>query len=101
MNREDQPRLQLSHPEGVLAADHRELDDVGGGTLDDGVHSEALAERAHLVVAGTQLGNLPAPAPERLDMTLLLGLRDRVEHELRDLREALEVRVDELLGLLT
>ncbi len=78
---EDQAGLQLGDVERAVAADHRELDDVGGGALDDGVDGEAFAEGAHLVVAGAQLGDLAAPAPERLDVALLLGLVDGVDHE--------------------
>jgi len=41
-----------------VAADHRHLDDVGGGALDHGVDGEALAERVLLAVARAQLGDL-------------------------------------------
>ena len=88
VDREDQARLQLGRGERPLAADHRELDDVRRGALDHGVDRQALAERAHLVVAGAQLRDLPAPAPERRDVALLLGLLDRLRDEPRHLRES-------------
>ena len=58
-------------------ADHRQLHDVGGGALDDGVDGQALAERAHLVVARAQLGDLAAAAEQRRHVALLAGLLDR------------------------
>ena len=45
-----------------MDADHRQLHDVGRGALDDRVDGQALAQRAHLPVARSQLGDLPAPA---------------------------------------
>ena len=84
----------------VVGVDHRDLDDVGGGALDDGVDREPLAEAAHLPVAGADLRDLAAAAEQRRHVAVLLGLRDRVLHELRDGGEALQVAVDELLRLL-
>ena len=86
--------------QSAVAADHRELDDVGGRALDDGVDGEALPERAHLVVARLKLGNLAAAAPHGGHVPVRLGLLDRLRHEGRHAGEALEVCVDELLGLL-
>ena len=57
--------LQRRVGQRAVAADHRELDDVRGGALDDRVHREALAERARLVVARAQLGDLAAAPPQR------------------------------------
>ena len=84
----------------VVAAHHRDLDDVGRGALDDRVDREPLAELARLPVARADLGDLAAAAEQRADVAVVLGLRDGVGHELRDGREALEVAVDELLRLL-
>ena len=92
--------LQAGGAQRVVGAHHRDLDDVGGGALDDRVDREALAELARLPVARADLGDLAAAAEQRRDVAVLLGLRDRVGHELRDGREALEVAVDELLRLL-
>src|SRR6516225_4957762 len=52
VDREDQARVQAGARERGPAADHRQLDDVGSGALDDRVHCQSLAEAAHLVVAG-------------------------------------------------
>ena len=85
----------------VVTADHRQLDDVRGRALDHGVDRQTLAERTHLVVAGLQLWDLAAATPQRLDVTLLLGPLDRLGDESGHAREALQVGVDELFGLLT
>src|SRR5205807_1836233 len=100
VDREDQPRGEPVARERVLAADHCELEDVGGGALDDGVDGQAFAKRPHLVVASLELGDLAAPVPERLHVALLAGARDRVLDERGHAREALEVGVDELLCVL-
>src|SRR5215210_5487860 len=97
---EDAARLQPGAAQRVVGAHHRHLDDVGRGALDDRVDREALAQLARLPVAGADLGDLPAAAEQRRDVAVLLGLGDRVGHEPRDRGEALEVAVDELLGLL-
>src|SRR3712207_9568186 len=55
---EDRARLQAGVAQGVVAADHRHLDDVRGGALDDRVDRQALAELARLPVARPDLGDL-------------------------------------------
>jgi hypothetical protein len=96
----DHPRRQPGLGQLVVAADHRHLDDVRGGALDDAVDREPLAELARLPVARADLGHLAAAPEQRRDVAVLLGLRDRVLDEPRHGREALEVAVDELLRLL-
>jgi hypothetical protein len=81
---EDELGLQVLLGQRAVRADHRELEHVGGRALDDRVDRQALAQRAHLVVAGPQLGDLPAPAEERDDVAVLLGALDRRGHERGD-----------------
>ena len=57
------------------AADHRHLDDVGGGALDHGVDGEALAEAAGVGVARAQLRDRAAAAHQRRHVALLLAAR--------------------------
>src|ERR1700722_4987784 len=63
VDREDLLGGEAGLVQSAMAAHHRELDDVGGGALNDRIDSQALAERSHPVVAGAQLGNLAAPTP--------------------------------------
>ena len=100
MDRENQARAHSALLERVAAADHRQLDDVGGGPLDHGVDRQPLAQRAQLVVARAQLGDLAAPAPERLHEPFLLGALDRPLDESRHAGKAIQVGVDEVLCLL-
>src|ERR1700737_3709032 len=52
VDRENQARVRALPLERGVAANHRQLDDVRGGALDDRVHGQALAQRAQLIVAG-------------------------------------------------
>ena len=51
--------------------DHGDLDDVGGAALQHRVHGQALAQRAHAVVAGPQLGHGAAAAEQRRHVAVL------------------------------
>src|SRR6187397_3049379 len=93
-------RCTTLFPYTTLFRSHRQLEHVGGGALDHRVDREALAELAHLPVARAQLRDLPAAPEERGDVPLLRRLLDRRRHERGDPLEALEVGVDEGLGLL-
>src|SRR6202043_3059361 len=90
---QDQPRAESGG--GSMTADHRDLDDVGGGALDHRVDGQTLAERVLLAVARAQLGDLAAAAEQRRDVALLDGLRDRPLDELADRWKPLEVSRDE------
>ena len=83
-----------------MTGDHRNLDDVGGAALHDGVHGQTLAEAAGLVVRRAQLGDRPAAAEERRHVAQLLRRRDRARDELVHMREAGQIRVDVDLRLL-
>src|SRR5690349_3649526 len=96
---QDRARPHALRGERLVRAHHRDLDDVGGGALDDRVDGQPLAELARLPVAGADLGDLAAAAEQRRDVAVLLGLLDRVLHELRDGGEAGQIAVDELLRL--
>jgi hypothetical protein len=82
------------------AAHHRDLHDVGGRALDHHVDGEALALLAHLPAAGAQLRHLAAAPEQRRDVAVLGALGDRLLDEATDRREALEVALDEVVGLL-
>ena len=79
-----------------------ELDDVGRRALDDRVDGQALAQRPHLVVARPQLGDLTPAAPQRSSRRpCLAGACSTVSAmNAGERREALEVGVDDGLGLL-
>ena len=83
----------------LLAAHHRDLDDVGRGALDHGVDGEPLAEAARVRVAGAQLGDRAAAAQQRGDEALLLRPLDHLLAEGAHGGEALQVAGDEFLAL--
>ena len=83
-----------------LNLDHRLLHEVGRGALYGCVLRDALAELPHVPVPRLQLGNVPPPPEQRLDVAeLLRGFHLRVE-EVPHTLKALEVGVDECLRLL-
>ena len=77
-----------------MAAHHRQLDDVGGGSLDHRVDGQPLAQRAPLALLGAQLGDRPAAAHQGGHEPVALGARDRLVDEPLHRREALEVALD-------
>ncbi len=77
-----------------MDAHHRELDDVGGGALDDRVDGQALAERAHVPALRPQLGDRPAAAEQRDGEAALARVGDRALDELGHERHAAAVGVD-------
>src|SRR5437867_9104387 len=81
-------------------ADHRDLDQVGGRTLQRRVGSRALTERANAEVAVAELGDVAAPAKKRLHESLLAGLLDCTIQPRAYARKALEVLFDERLRFL-
>ncbi len=85
--------------DGVRHADHRAADDVGGRALDRGVDRLALGGGG-VRAAGVDLRGVDAAAEQRLDVAVLLGEGDGAVHVLADAGEALEVGVDEALGVL-
>ena len=98
---EDQPAREPAALERLVDAHQRDLEDVGREALDAGVHRLALARLADPPVGVEQLGDRP-PAPEqRLGVADLAGLDHGAVHVRLDVRERLEVGVEDdrrLLG---
>ncbi len=82
-----------------VEVDHRDLDEVGGGALDDAVDGGALGEGAAVGVVRGDVRDLAAALEHRLDIAVALGLGDALFEEGRDAGEALLVAVDDLRGL--
>ncbi len=82
-----------------MAADHRELDDVRRGALDDRVDRQPLAQAPALALVGAELRNPAAPAEKRLDEPFVGCVGDRLVDEAADGREALEIALDVLASL--
>src|SRR4029450_10916854 len=78
VNLQDEACLKIRIRECLLAADHRDLDDVRRGSLDRHVDREALALAADLGATGAELGNRTAPAEQRTDVAVRPGELDRL-----------------------
>src|SRR5262249_22175603 len=92
-------RLAFSVAQVAVDRDHRLLDEVGGGTLHNGVDGEALGGGADGRVARIDVVDAAAAAEDGLDVAVLAGMGDAMIEESPDARVAGEVTVDELLGL--
>ena len=80
-------------------ADHRDLDDVGGGALHGVVHGRALAKAAELRIFGLELRNVATATVHGLGVTCLLGTRHHVVEERAHARVGLVVAVDHVARL--
>ena len=67
----------VARPQGIVDADERDLEDVGGEALDAGVHRLALARLADPEVGVGQLRDRPAAAEQRLGVAAHPRLDDR------------------------
>ena len=67
--------------QGAVAGDHRDLDDVGGGALDDRVHRQALASERVWNWRERSSGIGAAAAEQRFDVTVRGRLGDRLLDE--------------------
>jgi hypothetical protein len=85
------PGAKLVALEGAVEPDEGDLEDVGGEALDAGVHGLALAGLADAEVARQQLGDLAAPAEQRLGVAPLPRFGHRPLHVVLHRRERLEV----------
>ena len=83
-----------------MEVEHRELDQVRGGALDDGVDRHALAERLFVRVARVDLRDRAATTEDRFDVAVGVALRliDAGGEELVDPGEARLVVLDDLRG---
>ncbi len=82
-----------------MDADHGDLDQVGGRTLQRRVGGGALGEGAQVEILLVDLRDVPAPAEECLHVAVLPG-QPHLQIKIRaHAREALEVLRDERLGL--
>ena len=86
-----EPRLRQPR----LDVEHRDLDDVGRRPLDRGVERHALRHLATLPVGGPQVGQVAAPAEQRLRVAGLASLRDDAHEVVAHAAELLEVLVHE------
>src|SRR5690606_25801660 len=97
---QEQPGPQPLLPQAPVGLHHGQLDDVGRGALDGAVHGGALREVAPGPVAGTQVGQIAAPAKKGGDVAPLPGgFDDRVDVA-ANARVALEIVVDVALRVL-
>src|SRR2546425_527703 len=100
MDLEHHPSAEVSLAERPVDANHRDLDEVGGGALERGIGRRALAEGADVEVAVAQLRNVAAAPEDRLDEALLAGGGDRAIQPRPHAGEAREVLPDEFLRFL-
>ena len=80
-------------------AGHRDLDDVGRGSLHGVVHGRALTKAAELRVFGLELRNMATAAVHGLGVARLLGTRHHVVEERAHARICLVVAVDHVACL--
>src|SRR3954447_2659010 len=93
------PAFELRLLERAVEVDHRELEDVGRGSLHGRVLRHALPDLADAEVVGRQLWELTAPAEERGGEPARLRFANRLGHVARDVGERGEVRIEDLAGL--
>ena len=97
---EDEPAGETGGVESGVQTHQRDLEDVGGQTLDAHVHGLAFARLADPVVVRRQLRDL-APAPEqRFGVAALARLGHGALHVLLHIGEGDEVRGEDLGRLL-
>jgi hypothetical protein len=96
---QDAAGLEARVAQGVVGADHRDLDDVRAVPWITVLTASRSPSLRVCQLRAADLRDLAAAAEQRADVAVLLGLGDGVGHEPRDGREALEVAVDELLRL--
>src|SRR5450759_4351837 len=82
-----------------MNADHGDLDEVGGRSLDGGVLRGSFAERANVEVAVLKFRDVPAAPEDGFHIATLLGLRHGAVEKGAHAGESLEVRIDERLRL--
>ena len=99
MHLEQHARARSLFRERRVDADHRDLDDVGGGALDGRVGGRAFAELPDVPVGRAQFGDVAAPSGERLDEAVGLRLLDLFVEVFAHAGQPLEVLRDEGLRL--
>src|SRR5580704_14700553 len=92
-------RFQVAFADGFVDADHRELDEVSGGTLQGSIDGGAFGESALLNVLGVDVGHGADAAEQSLDALGVARVVEGFVDEGADARVLFEVSVDELLGL--
>ena len=100
MDLQDQGRGRPGVPETPVDADQGHLEHVCGQTLNRGVHGLPLPRQPDVVVRRRELRYAPTAAEQGLRVALLSGLCHRPVHVGTDRRKGLEVRVEDLGGLL-
>ena len=80
---------------------HRDLNEVGGGTLDRRIDRVTLSGLTDRRVARIDVAERAAASEDRLGIALLTGLSYRGLHEVLNLRIKSEVRLDQISSLLT
>ena len=99
MHLEEHAGLEAGFRESRIDVDHGELDHVGGGALDGGVHRDSLGLAAHGGVGAGDVADRAAAFGERLRVTVLFGVGDDLIHEAFDAGELLKVVLDDRGGL--
>ncbi len=99
MDLEDDPALEPLGLQPVVATEHRDLHDVRGGSLDDRVDRQPLAQLSRLALARPKLGDRSTPAQQGRDVARCGGPLDHPLTEPPDRREAFQVGRDEFLAL--
>ena len=79
-------------------AEHRDLDDVGGGALDRRVERHPLGHLAALAVVADQVGQVAAAAEDGFGVAVLAGAVDDRPQVVADAAEALEVFLHQRRG---
>ena len=92
-------RFQSARLKLAIDADHGELDQVGGGSLQWRVDGGALGESAQVRVLAVDVGDGAHTSEEREDLAVATCLLERAVDEAANATVLFEVSVDELLGL--
>ena len=77
---QDQAALHLFLPQTPPDPHHRQLDDIGGGALDRGVASHALAAGPYLIAGAGKLRQRAAASEQRRDIPAFLRLGNGLVH---------------------
>ena len=85
--------------EAGLDVQHRQLDDVGGRSLDGGVQRHPLGHFPALTIRGVEVGQVPPTPQDRLGETRAPRLRDDAAQVVADMPEPFEVLLHQAPGL--
>ena len=92
------PAAEILFGEPAVNIYHRNLDDVGGSSLNRRVHGVPLGKGADRGIVGVDVRDIPSASEDSLHISVLSRARERILYKTGYRREMREIVVDYLLG---